>query len=122
MRFRTDLIFGIIVVFFAGVPAVYPQAGTSGSIRATATVSSPIGLLAPNSVPSIATYVSDRSAGWLLLSPRRGVVVVCDGEPVTGKIWTQTPSDKRVERVFDRISLPNALGAGSIVMIIYTEN
>jgi hypothetical protein len=122
MRFRSYFIFGIIVVFFAGVPAVYPQPGTSGSIRATATVSSPIGLLAPNSVPSIAADLSDGSTGWLLLSPRRGVVVVCDGVPVTGKIWTQTPSDKQIERVFDRISLPNALGAGSIVTIIYTEN
>ena len=122
MRFRSFCIFGLIVVFLASVSAVYPQPGTTGSIQATATVCSPIGLLAPNSVPSIVTDVSDRSSEWLLLSPRRGVIIVCDGEPVKGQFRIPTPFDKRTERVFDRISLPNTLGAGSIVTIIYTEN
>ena len=122
MRFRLFCILGLIVFLFAGVSAVNAQLGTAGSIRATATVSSPVGLLAPNSVASVATNTLDRSAGWLLISPRRGVVVICDSQPLAGMISMSMPLDKRTERVFEYISLPKTLVTGSIVTIIYTEN
>ncbi len=123
MHFRSYFfIVGYNFIFLVCVPATYPQSGKVGSIQATATVSSPIGLIELNSVSVISNDVTNFSSGWLLLSPSSGVDVICNGELVSGGVRTLTPSDKRIERVFERIKLPEIPGQACIVTVIYNEN